>query len=111
MTLHHLLPAQKRRLYAAICRALRPGGRYIEGEYVVAEAEEQRRLAEVQRQARTEAAGTYHLDLPLSLATQQRLLAEAGFGLVDVIWHKGEAAVYSGQAQPFPLRPARFCSM
>jgi tRNA (cmo5U34)-methyltransferase len=102
MTLHHLLPPRKALLYTKIRRALKPGGGYIEGDYVVSKAEEER-LTNAFRQTADSAgpgaeAGAYHLDIPLALETQRRLLLEAGFAGVEVIWHEGEAAVYVARA-------------
>ncbi|MGD8791888.1 MAG: class I SAM-dependent methyltransferase [Anaerolineae bacterium] len=104
MTLHHLLPDRKRALYARIRRALRPGGIYVEGDWVVPPEKEayylqayHERLAQVEEPEE----GAYHLDIPFSLETQRRLLVEAGFAGVRVIWNKDEAAVYvARQARP-----------
>ena len=41
MTLHHLLPGLKQDLYTKIYSALRPGGKYIEGDYYVSPEKEQ----------------------------------------------------------------------
>jgi tRNA (cmo5U34)-methyltransferase len=97
MTLHHLLPERKRRLYERVRRALRSGGKYVEGDYVVSEESSRRLLAEYEQQLRTLAnpeQGAYHIDIPLSWETQRRLLLEAGFDRVEVIWQEGEALVY-----------------
>ena len=93
MSLHHLTPASKREFYGKIQRALKPQGRYIEGDYVVSLAEERRLLAEFSRSQLAQAEGRYHVDLPLSTVTQERLLKEAGFFEVRWIWQLGEAAV------------------
>lgn len=45
MTLYHLLLDRKARLYARIRKAFKPGGRYIEGNYVVSPEKERRLLA------------------------------------------------------------------
>jgi hypothetical protein len=38
--------------------------------------------------------GYYHLDIPFSLETQFRLLREAGFATVELLWQAGLSAVY-----------------
>jgi tRNA (cmo5U34)-methyltransferase len=101
MTLHHLLPETKARLYAKIRRALKPGGGYVEGDYVVSPQQEARLLAAYRE--RMDAAdpaqeGLYHVDIPLSLPHQRALLLGAGFARVEVLWQEGEAAVYVAQA-------------
>jgi tRNA (cmo5U34)-methyltransferase len=65
MTLHHLLPESKNSLYRKIRKALKPGGKYIEGDYLT------------------------------TPETQKNLLLQAGFARVDVLWEYGEAAVYA----------------
>lgn len=102
MTLHHLLPAPKRTLYRKLRHALKPRGRYVEGEWIVSPEEETVCLERYRAKARAlghDPAGHYHLDIPFSLATQQRLLHEAGFPSVNVLWQKGEAAVYEARTQ------------
>lgn len=96
MSVHHLLPDAKRRLYEKIHGALRPGGRYVEGDYIVSQEEEAQLLAEYREQAKSvgePADGYYHIDIPFSVETQTRILLEAGFQSVEVIWQEGAAAV------------------
>jgi tRNA (cmo5U34)-methyltransferase len=97
MTLHHLLPTRKGRLYARIRRALKEGGRYIEGDYVVSEDEAARLLAEYREKVGSVGGGqegTYHVDIPLTIARHRELLLEAEFATVAVTWQEDEAAVY-----------------
>jgi len=96
MTLHHLLPPRKRDLYSRIRRALEPDGAYIEGDWYVSPEDEVRYLSEYEKRMRElepSEEGSYHIDVPLSLARQTRLLTEAGFSSVDVIWHTGGSGV------------------
>lgn len=100
MSLHHLLPDPKRILYRKIHRALVPGGYYVEGEWIVSPEEEAAYLERYYRQASTlgtDPAGRYHLDIPFSLTTQQRLLHESGFSKLNLIWQTTTAAVYTGR--------------
>ena len=41
MAMHHLTPEEKLRLYWAVHEGLKPGGFYIEGDYVVTKGEEE----------------------------------------------------------------------
>jgi tRNA (cmo5U34)-methyltransferase len=96
MTLHHLLPERKRRLYEKIRRALEPEGIYIEGDYVVSPEREQQLLAEYRERtalAGVSEEGMYHIDIPFSIETQRNLLSEAGFARVESIWKSGEAVI------------------
>jgi len=105
MTLHHLLPPRKLELYRQIRQALRWDGAYIEGDWVVSPDEEQRYRSRYEalvltvsrrRADESEAPdeGSYHIDVPLSLETHRRLLMEAGFSTVDVIWQADGNEVY-----------------
>jgi tRNA (cmo5U34)-methyltransferase len=90
MTLHHLVPSRKRRLYPRIRRALKFDGAYIEGDWFVSPEDEACYLSEYERrmwELGPSEEGSYHIDVPLSLETQTHLLSEAGFSSVDVIWH------------------------
>ncbi len=78
MVLHHWIPRVKLELYRRIYRALVPAGLFINGDYVVSEQESQGNLktfASSQLQDRH----LRHIDLPLSLEQEHRLLKEAGF--------------------------------
>jgi tRNA (cmo5U34)-methyltransferase len=97
MTLHHLKPERKGQLYGRIRRALRAGGAYIEGDYVVPKEKAANLLAEYRKKmARVEEReeGIHHIDIPLTVEMQQELLLGAGFATVDLIWQEGEAVVY-----------------
>ena len=102
MAMHHYMPEVKAALYRRIHAALRPGGRYVEGDYIVSPDEEQDSLAHYAgaraAQGITNEAGVvHHLDIPLSGATQRRLLTEAGFASVAVPFTQEAAAVLVAQ--------------
>ncbi len=90
-TMHHLTDDVKLRLYRNIVSWLRPGGVYIEGDYVVSPEEEQALRAE----HAPSMDGTYHIDVPASVDTQQALLRQAGSIEVRVLFHQGAAAVFA----------------
>lgn len=94
MTLHHLPPAEKAILYARLRASLRPGGVYVEGDYVVERAEELRLLA-AYREARGAGGPQRHIDVPASLVTEEELLGRAGFTAFRLWWREGDAAIYS----------------
>ena len=85
MTLHHLLPGPKLELYRKIWGALKAGATYIEGDYYVDPAQE-KKLQEQYLQGEQVEDGYYHLDIPLSLPSQQKLLQQAGFRQVEMEW-------------------------
>ena len=98
MTMHHFVYDEKLRLYQKIRRALRPGGCYIEGDYVVS-PEREHELLEVYWQERDrhglDSTGLYHIDIPFSLPVQKKLLKEAGFTEFEILFEEGEHLVYS----------------
>ncbi len=87
-SLHHFNEEQKLIIYKKIYNALIPGGILIEGDRTAKSLEEQKfRISENER-LRHEAGivdGFYHYDIPLTPATQIKLLEMAGFHDVGVI--------------------------
>ncbi|HYF79785.1 MAG TPA: class I SAM-dependent methyltransferase [Symbiobacteriaceae bacterium] len=102
MTMHHFVHGTKRDLYARIRGALRPGGVYVEGDYYALTEEEEAQLLErregLLREVAPGEAALYHIDIPFALGTQRRLLLEAGFAAVDVVWQVEDKAVLVAQA-------------
>ena len=94
--LHHLTPRQKERLYGKLHDSIRPGGCYIEGDYV-AECDEEEELYFTDSERRRTAAGVpedahIHYDTPLTESHQKELLLAAGFAKVTRAY-KREATV------------------
>jgi len=88
-TMHHFWPSEKLEVYRKILNALKPGGWYVESDFIVdaIQHEQYRRRYEritagLPRRAR---AGEYHIDIPLTVETQVKLLLEAGFERVEVL--------------------------
>lgn len=84
-SLHHFTHEEKRGLYRRILHSLKPGGIYIETDYIAkTQAEEdagfQRRIELLARNCI--AMGPFHIDVPCTAANQVALLKDAGF--VDV---------------------------
>jgi tRNA (cmo5U34)-methyltransferase len=98
MSIHHLLHDAKRNLYRKIYTALKPGGKYIEGDSVTTPEMEGQFLAEYHEQldglSQAE-EGEYHIDVPFSLETQRELLREAGFKNFELVWQKDSTAVWN----------------
>jgi len=96
MSLHHLTFQAKLRLYRRIHNALRDGGMYIEGDYIVSEEEEKRMQGlyrSVQEEFSLSDAGSHHIDIPFGEKTQQRALNEAGFANLRVVFSTKRANV------------------
>ena len=98
MANHHLLRDTKRELYMKIHAALKPGGKYVEGDSVIPAEMESQFLAEYHELVTgmpPAEDGYYHIDVPFSMGTQRSLLLEAGFKDFELIWQKDSTAVWN----------------
>lgn len=82
-SLHHFRPAVKSRLFEKAYRALKPGGLFLEADYLACCEEEETLLAsacEARRRRDGLADETaVHFDIPLTVEHETALLEEAGF--------------------------------
>ena len=92
MALHHWPSETKLALYRRICDALRPGGQFINGDYILADGA-QDPLPTFPGASSGENAELVHVDLPLPLEVEERLLADAGFTTVRTAFRTSRAAV------------------
>jgi tRNA (cmo5U34)-methyltransferase len=98
MSVHHLLRAAKCELYAKIHAAVKPGGKYIEGDSVIPLEMENEFLAEYRESiAGMPPAddGYYHIDIPFSIESQRSLLLEVGFRDFELVWQRDSSAVWN----------------
>lgn len=94
MTMHHFTHDVKRQLYCNIKDYLKKGtGIYIEGDYMVDDEKEKEHLIEYYEKLKLLDNQIYHIDIPFSVDTQKRLLMEAGFSNVKVIYQKQNSAI------------------
>ena len=100
-SLHHFPAERKRALYRRVCEALRPGGVFLLGDYMVeteAEAEDlARRAAQLRAEAGTPDAAIVHLDTPLTVETEKALLLQAGFSEAACLLRKGNTTLLRAQ--------------
>ena len=95
MALHHWIPEVKLGLYRRIRAALKPGGLFINADYVETEYESARRLAAFA----VDAAGNRHLrhiDLPLTVQAELELIREAGFAFDWIAFQRARCATFVG---------------
>ena len=96
-SLHHFPRAQKLGLYRRIFAALRPGGAFCNGDYMVETEEEEEALAREAARLRAEARvpeGVFvHLDTPLAIAAEEALLRQAGFANVERLLREGNTTL------------------
>lgn len=88
-TMHHWWPDEKVAVYRKILGSLKPGGCYIENDFIVdailAEQYRRRYASITSHLPDKPKPGEYHIDIPCTVETQIRLLKEAGFSLVEVL--------------------------
>lgn len=101
MTLHHLLPETKLKIYQKIKNALKTGGKYIEGDFIVSKSEAATMMRKFQKWQKTFSDmtdGTHHIDIPCTIDTQKQLLERAGFSQIEVILKEEKAAIITAVA-------------
>ena len=96
-SLHHFTEAQKLGLYRKIHEALVPGGVFINGDFTVTTPELKDLFMSQSIRIRTEHGITdgefFHIDTPLTVETELRLLKEAGFTSIRVLHQETHASV------------------
>lgn len=96
-TLHHFRYDKKQEIYHKLFQALRPGGCYVECDYVACcQEEEEICLAEYERRrARDKIPETefVHIDIPLTLEHEIQLIQSAGFTTVKTLYQNGSTAI------------------
>lgn len=101
LTMHHLPPEEKVRVYKKVRNALRPAGLYIEGDQSNSSEGEKETLYWFNRWISNLPGGNraeWNYDITLSVATQNRLLREAGFSDVQLAWENpGKLAVFAAK--------------
>lgn len=100
-TLHHFTYAEKMGLYRRLLHALKPGGTYIEADFVAASQEEENSGFLARAKLLHEKAakdGLWHVDTPLTIESQMRLLSEAGFADVHLDWQCANTVILVARA-------------
>lgn len=107
MTLHHYTHEVKTALYRRIREALRPGGVYVECDYMISGEEcpdpqktEEFFFAEYERLKREQgldAGREYHYDTPCTVENQKKMLLAAGFQKVHEVWRRRNTVVLAAE--------------
>lgn len=88
-TLHHFKPEKKEQLFRKLLQALKPGGVYLECDYIACCEEEEALLRQEcerkRRLFRVPEEQFVHFDTPLTLAHETALLENAGFADVAAL--------------------------
>ncbi|MGD9675213.1 MAG: class I SAM-dependent methyltransferase [Candidatus Bipolaricaulia bacterium] len=96
MALHHHPFDEKVALYRRVHSALRPGGPFINGDYIVSADEAARLMAEYKAAIRRLGGAPrspIHLDIPFTVEDEVRALRTAGFLAIDVVRRAARSAV------------------
>lgn len=89
LTLHHLPPENKLRVYEKVRKALKEGGLYIEGDQsCLPEQEGHRWYYEYVSKLPGGDRAQWNYDVTLSVESNKRLLREAGFSAVNLTWEE-----------------------
>lgn len=96
-TLHHLTREEKAELFPRILGALKPGGVFIDADYMLRDKKEAERLlaeAEEARRLHSIPEGeAVHLDIPLTVDEERELLLAAGFSEVTEVFSEGSTVL------------------
>jgi len=88
-TMHHLRENEKIDVYRKILRTLKPGGIYIESDFIVDDLHSKhykKRYETITANLSAETKpGEYHIDIPFTVDVQKKLLFSAGFSSVEVL--------------------------
>lgn len=102
-TLHHFKYEKKLGLYQKLYKALRPGGYYVECDYMACCPEEEAmcraHLEEKREKSGLPESQFIHIDTPLTLARQIELLEKAGFAQVRALYENGSTVILRGERE------------
>ena len=88
MSLHHFTPKQKRGLYSRVRGALRPGGVFLNCDYIIDSSLEECKYF-VRQALKRQRPGDTHFDTPLTIRHELNVLHQAGFSSAQVLWREG----------------------
>ncbi|MCL1912442.1 MAG: class I SAM-dependent methyltransferase [Eubacteriaceae bacterium] len=102
-SLHHLSHSEKLGIYKKIYSALKTGGIYAEGDYMVETLHEELNFLEEGRALREERGAEtgelLHIDIPFAISTQLSLLGKAGFYDAKMVWRMGATTIITGKKE------------
>lgn len=99
-SLHHFAPETKQQLYWKLHLCLKPGGVFLNTDYIAKDEAEQAAAFEAYaRLSDGKPAGYFHFDTPLTVENECRLLRGAGFQNVRCVWQKDATAILLAQKE------------
>jgi len=95
--MHHYSHEQKIKLYSRLYTALKPGGRYIECDYMVIKQEDEdfyfQEDARIRSEQNLPVGEVYHYDTPCTIDNQLKMLRMAKFERVEMVWRRGNTTM------------------
>jgi len=88
MSLHHFTPAQKLDLYTRVRQTLRPGGVFLNCDYIIDNPLRVRINFLRLRRLKCE-PGAMHFDTPLTAKQEMKVLRQSGLEDVRMLWQQG----------------------
>lgn len=89
-TMHHFSHEQKIKLYSRVYSALKPGGKYIECDYMVIDQKDEdlyfKENERIRKELNIPDGEFYHYDTPCTIDNQLKLLQIAEFAKVEMVW-------------------------
>lgn len=96
-TMHHYSHDMKIKLYSRIYSALKPGGRYIECDYmVIAQEDEDFYYSEndrIRKEQNIPEGEFYHYDTPCTIENQIKMFKLAGFEEASMVWREENTTI------------------
>ena len=88
-------------MYGNLVKALKPGGRYVEGDYMVETQEREDELfaqkAAYHAVQNIKDGEIYHFDTPCTVENQITIFLQAGFTIAKKVWRNGNTTIIIGQ--------------
>ncbi len=89
-TMHHFPHIKKIELYSRIYSALKPGGKYIECDYMVIDQKDEdfyfKENERIRHEQNIQDSEFYHYDTPCTVDNQLKMLRIANFEKVEMVW-------------------------
>lgn len=89
-TMHHFPHDKKVELYSRVYSALKPGGKYIECDYMVIEQKDEdfffKENERIRKEQNIPDDEFYHFDTPCTVDNQLKLLQKANFQKAEMVW-------------------------
>ena len=102
--MHHYSHEQKIKLYSRVYSTLKPGGRYIECDYMVIDQKDEdfyfKENERIRKEQNIPDSEFYHYDTPCTIDNQLKMLSIAKFEHVEMVWRKENTTLIVAEKAP-----------